>query len=63
MARPFVPHCKECNYYQYVSTGLLGYHKCNIENVNKGAWGGKCMTQKESRTSPIWCRRRPGYSK
>ncbi len=69
MARPKVPHCRECECYGYqrlmYSLSVRGFHYCFYDIMIKGlvinmryGVNGKCMTQKESRTSPKWCPKR-----
>lgn len=50
MARPKVPHCKECRY-------LTGWPKSWLDK--QGAWKctrcERCIDGQEVRTSPKWC--------
>lgn len=53
MARPSVPHCKDCKYLgDYRSPGsLYGFWFCRSPNLQSS----KNISSQEVRTCPLWC--------
>lgn len=59
MARPKVPHCRDCRYLFDVNAigsfrNSYGSWHCNHPDVLEGLFG-RAVNGQEVRTSPLWC--------